>query len=322
MPIPPELRKKLEEKGIVGFSDPNGRTIRVYCETEEDAKRILMEMPEIKIAGVSIKTEPIVSGRFYALGALKSQQILASRTERIRPILGGISIGNYKITAGTLGIVIIDKITGKPVILSNNHILTQIINGIEGEINDPILQPAAYDHGTEEDMVGRLLRFVTIKLPPEANLVDCALATCEVDFKENEILDIGKIVGIGKAEIGERIFKSGRTTELTESTLFDDRATIKVWGYYSPDTYAIFEDQLISSTAFMQGGDSGSIWVNERNEVIGLGFAGSDKLSCANKIEHVLNLLNVQVPRVAVTMGVPVLLGLALIPNLYLLWKK
>jgi hypothetical protein len=321
MPVSPELRKKLEEEGIVGVSDPEfgERKIRVYVETPEDAEKVLMEMPEVKIAGVSIKTEPIVSGRFYALG---TQQILASRTERIRPILGGISIGNYKITAGTLGLIVRDKTTKQPLILSNAHILTQIINGTEGEINDPILQPGPYDGGTLEDTVGKLLRFVSIKLPPEANLVDCALATCEADFKEYEILDIGKIVGIGKAKIGDKIFKSGRTTELTQSTLFDDRAMIKVWGYYSPDNYAIFEDQLISSTPFMQGGDSGSIWVNERNEVIGLGFAGSDKLSCANKIENVANLLNIEIPSVKIEMRAPILLGLALIPNLYLLWKK
>jgi intein/homing endonuclease len=249
MPVPPELKKKLEQEGIVGVSDPEfDRKIRVYVETEEDAKRVLMEMPEVKVAGVSIKTEPIVSGRFYAL----------ARTERVRPIIGGISCGNYKITAGTLGLIVRDKTTKKPLILSNNHVLTQVINGIEGEIGDPILQPGSYDGGTENDIVAKLLRFVTIKLPPETNLVDAAVAEIVegIDFKEFEIMDIGKVTGIAEAKEGERIYKSGRTSGLTQSTIFDTRATIKVYGYYSPDNYAIFEDQLISSTPFMAPGDS------------------------------------------------------------------
>jgi hypothetical protein len=665
MPVPPELKKKLEQEGIVGVSDPEfggERKIRVYVETEEDAKRVLMEMPEVKVAGVSIKTEPIVSGRFYAL----------SRTERVRPIIGGISCGNYKITAGTLGLIVRDKTTKKPLILSNNHVLTQVINGIEGEIEDPILQPGcysedtevltregwkkfyeltgneeimtlnprtneieyqkpiriwkywyegkmihwkgqmydllvtpehnvwcrihsrkkgkkitkngendwklrkayellnyeiefsktgiwncedkewfelpkikgintkqieripmdiwlkffgwwisegsvykkkggygifirqtnkknleeivevikkmgfkpfiskngqvgfyskqlyfylkqfghakdkfiprelkqlppnkikillmalfkgdgcfvssseikkngykekyrgafrryttkskkladdilellikvglsgkvyydkkqdiykigvvnrnltpratkqpklvdyrgfvydvtvpnhilmvrrngnpiwsgnSYDGGTENDIVARLLRFVTIKLPPETNLVDAAVAEIVegIDFKEFEIMDIGKVTGIAEAKEGERIFKSGRTTGLTQSTIFDTRATIKVYGYYSPDNYAIFEDQLISSTPFMAGGDSGSIWVNERKEVVGLGFAGSDRFSCANKIQNVINLLDIEIPTLPKVEGFPVLLPLAVISMIYLAMKR
>jgi hypothetical protein len=317
MPVPPELKKKLEQEGIVGVSDPEfggERKIRVYVETEEDAKKVLMEMPEVKVAGVSVKTEPIVSGRFYAL----------ARTERVRPIVGGISLGNYKITAGTLGLIVRDKATKKPLILSNNHVLTQVINGIEGEIEDPILQPGPYDGGTENDIVAKLLRFVTIKLPPETNLVDAAVAEVVegIDFKEFEIMDVGKVTGIAEAKEGERVFKSGRTTGLTQSTIFDTRATIKVYGYYSPDNYAIFEDQLISSTPFMAGGDSGSIWVNERGEVVGLGFAGSDKFSCANKIQNVINLLDIEIPTLPKVAGFPVLLPLAIISLIYLATKR
>jgi hypothetical protein len=294
MPIPPELRKKLQEQGIVGVSDPEfggERKIRIYVETVEDAERILMEMPEVTVAGVSIKTEPIVSGRFYTL---------ISRTEKVRPLMAGVSIGNYRITAGTLGLVVRDKTTKKPLILSNNHVLTQITRGMEGEIGDPIIQPGSYDGGSyPNDMVGKLLRFVSIKRPPESNLVDAAVASCDVDVKELEIMDIGKVVGVRTAKVGEKIFKSGRTSGLTQSTIFDDNATIKVYGYYSPDSYAIFEDQLISSTPLMRPGDSGSVWITEDKNVVGLGFAGSDTMSCANKIENVINLLGIEITEAA-----------------------
>jgi len=297
MPIPKELRKKLEEDpSITGISDPvEERKIRIYVESEEDAKRVLMEMPEIKIAGVSYKVEPIVSGRFYALS-------------RVRPLVGGISVGNYRITAGTLGMIVRDKKTKQPLILSNNHVLTQIMLGVEGEIGDYIVQPGPIDGGNvPEDVVGKLLRFVSIKLPPETNLVDAAVASVEVDFKELEIRGIGRVNGMGVAKEGDKVYKFGRTTGLTSSTIMDTTATIKVYGYYSPDTYAIFEDQIISSTPLMLGGDSGSIWVNERREVVGLGFAGSDRFSCANKIQHVAELLDIEIPKGAIVMGEPIL---------------
>ena len=43
-------------------------------------------------------------------------------TERWRPAPGGVSLGHYKITAGTLGCVVYDRKSGARLILSNNHV--------------------------------------------------------------------------------------------------------------------------------------------------------------------------------------------------------
>lgn len=87
------------------------------------------------------------------------------RTARWRPAPGGVSVGHYRITAGTLGAIVFDRATGSPLILSNNHVLANATNGSDGRaaLGDAILQPGAYDGGTlDADVVGRLKRFVPV----------------------------------------------------------------------------------------------------------------------------------------------------------------
>lgn len=74
-------------------------------------------------------------------------RLLGIRQERHRPAQPGLSIGHYKISAGTFGAVVKDIETGEPLILSNNHILANGTNGRDGraKIGDPILQPGGCD---------------------------------------------------------------------------------------------------------------------------------------------------------------------------------
>jgi hypothetical protein len=90
------------------------------------------------------------------VGIIKAQNI--GPRDRWRPIIpGGVSLGHYKVTAGTLGAIVKDKITGEPLIMSNNHVLA---NSNDALIGDAILQPAALDRGSNPaDMVAKLERF-------------------------------------------------------------------------------------------------------------------------------------------------------------------
>jgi len=63
---------------------------------------------------------------------------LQARTDRWRPAPGGVSIGHYKITAGTLGVLVRDEETDEILILSNNHVMANSNGATQG---DPILQP-------------------------------------------------------------------------------------------------------------------------------------------------------------------------------------
>lgn len=68
---------------------------------------------------------------------------LLERVMKMRPAFPGSSIGHYKISAGTFGVVVKDKNSGEKLILSNNHILANGSNGSDGRASkgDAILQP-------------------------------------------------------------------------------------------------------------------------------------------------------------------------------------
>ncbi|MHB8155994.1 MAG: hypothetical protein ACYDEQ_01120, partial [Desulfocucumaceae bacterium] len=69
------------------------------------------------------------------------------RKTRMRPAQPGVSIGHYKVTAGTLGAIVKGEFPGGIAILSNNHILANGTSGADGlsRKGDRILQPASYD---------------------------------------------------------------------------------------------------------------------------------------------------------------------------------
>jgi hypothetical protein len=269
----------------------------------------------------------IVSGKFKALSLLqetlpeaKSGRTIigleASRTAKWRPCPGGASVAHYLVTAGTLSTRVYDVATGRKLFLSNNHVLAATNKGRPG---DPILQPGPYDGGKlPGDQLGVLERFIELKPPPDTNLVDCSLGRPlrEEDLSD-EVLDIGVITGWEEPTVGMKVCKSGRTSGYTESTITDVNASIKV--YYGEEYY-VFEDQIITGH-MMDPGDSGSLLVNTATKrAVGLGFAGSDTLSCANKISNVLSMLNVSLsPTGAIVPPSPVTVPfqLAFIPVLF-----
>lgn len=253
---------------------------------------------------------------------------LQLRTNRMRPAQPGVSIGHYKISAGTLGAIVKDRKTGELLILSNNHVLANITNGHDGraEIGDPILQPGAYDDGSKpDDVIGRLKRFVPVKrgsgepqcsvaiaaqnvinflihlIKPTysvklfkeegSNLVDCAVAkpNSSKDVKAS-ILEIGEVRGVKEPEVGMEVQKSGRTSGLTRGEVLAVGVTVEV--NMSESEVAVFDDQFITE-AISKPGDSGSLVLDMENNAIGLLFAGSEKATVCNRITNVLNQLEV-----------------------------
>jgi len=241
------------------------------------------------------------------------------RTSRIRPALGGISIGHRDISAGTLGMVV--RQNGERYILSNNHVLANLNKGM---IGDKILQPGPYDGGTDEDTIATLHEFIRIdtltnSLCPAAsaiarafnflarlfnratrlvpvvqaeNLVDCALAK---PINDHDVLDVileaGDVTGVAEPEVGMAVKKSGRTTGLTsgEIVAVDAIAKVAMNGF----DFAVFADQFVIELA-AEGGDSGSIILTEDNKAVGLLFAGGEGVTIANKYSNVRRALGLE----------------------------
>ena len=253
------------------------------------------------------------------LGVLRAHQM---PTDRWRPAVPGVSVGHYRISAGTFGCLV--RRGEKVFILSNNHVLAETN---EGQPGDPILQPGPADGGTMEDQIATLADFIpldfgttepecpvvgslaevlnwlaglvgsshrlqAVRQTPGVNYVDAALARpLSPDLVGNEILYIGAPTGVGSAALGTHVQKTGRTTGYTTGTITQIDATVRI-DYYGPT--ALFEDQLIASP-MSQPGDSGSAVLNDGTQVVGLLFAGSDAATIINPIDAVLSALDVEV---------------------------
>ncbi|HBU07985.1 MAG TPA: hypothetical protein DEA99_02035 [Candidatus Omnitrophica bacterium] len=266
------------EKIRGGFSQ--GRLcLKIYVEKKLIAKK-LTKAEFIPQEISCIETDVEEAGKIIA----------QSNTGRFRPAPGGVSLGHYQITAGTLGCLVKDKKSGKVLILSNNHVLA---NSNKAEKGDPILQPGPYDGGKKpKDLIGYLENWIEINFKKEANLVDAALARPKVSGDVRpEIMLIGSPQGLTKAKIGMPIQKSGRTTGYTTGKVKDISASVKV--NYDNQT-ALFRGQILT-TNMSQGGDSGSLVLDMKARAVGLLFAGSEQVTILNPINEVLRLLDVEI---------------------------
>ncbi len=231
------------------------------------------------------------------------------------PITGGISFGQsekFKFLEpdgtvaliseqGTLGAIVRDNLTEKPMFLTNHHVTKVMISQTEersGKIGDIFDQPNLVGNDGKpfpNASIGKLSRFA---INPT---VDGAV----IEYQSNrpfseEIKDIGKIAGVAKATLGMKVRKRGRTTELTYGIIDGIDATTAIQG-----TEIMFQHQMVivpdtsKNTVFSNAGDSGSVVINEQNKVVGLLFAGvpavggTPQMTWANHIDNVLTQLNV-----------------------------
>jgi hypothetical protein len=208
-------------------------------------------------------------------------------------------------------------------ILSNNHVLA---NSNDAQPGDAILQPGPSDGGTLADQIATLQEFVPINYGtapptcpvsnavvgahnwvakliggqhrieayqenPEMNLVDAAIAApLSPELVEKRILEIGAPQGVAEGTLGLAVRKSGRTTGLTSGEITQVEATVQV--SYGAAGTATFTDQLMAGP-MSSGGDSGSAILDGSDRVVGLLFAGSSSTTILNRIQNVLEALNV-----------------------------
>ncbi|NLM97937.1 MAG: hypothetical protein GX175_10095 [Halanaerobiaceae bacterium] len=318
----------LKKKNVIGvgfgYKERKGRT------TEEEALIVLVKK---KVPVSKISKKEIIPQRVqeYKTDVIEIGEVVfhQDRTKKLRPARPGVSIGHYKVSAGTFGAVVRDKKTGTPLILSNNHVLANISNGIDNRARkgDPILQPGTYDDGrTPGDIIGYLERFVPIHSSEgrpdcgvaisiekavnfflhlfrnnynfrlfkdgETNLVDCAVAKTAGDgLIASKMIEIGDVLGVTEPEINMEVKKSGRSSGLTKGRIVAIEATLTV-NMNETDT-AVFEDQFIT-TPLSKPGDSGSLILDMNNNAVGLLFAGSEKATVCNRISNVLEKLSVK----------------------------
>ncbi|MFN8527568.1 MAG: hypothetical protein U0670_03040 [Anaerolineae bacterium] len=147
----------------VGYKESNG------VLTDEVAVVVLVQTkhPLTALAAGDVIPKQVggVKTDVIEVGYLQAQQ---TARDPFRPTIpSGVSIGHYKITAGTLGTLVKDRRTGDALILSNNHVLA---NSNDGVIGDAVLQPGPLDGGKQPaDVVAHLERFVRLRYTDETD---------------------------------------------------------------------------------------------------------------------------------------------------------
>jgi hypothetical protein len=257
-----------------------------------------------------VRTDVLAVGRPMAGAQAAAGVTLASR---LRPVVGGFSIGHKDITAGTLATAAYDILPGGSAnppssgigepsqfyVLSNNHVLA---NGNDGRIGDAILQPGAFDGGIDpDDRIGTLSRFIPLDFAPDVpleqhnNIVDAAVAVVNCSDVDRQLFWIGRLRGWRRkanVNVGTVVQKVGRSSGFTLGRITAVRVTIDVG--YGGGRAARLRDQIIA-TAMSIPGDSGSLIVTLDGVAVGLLCAGSPTATVINQIENVRALLGVEV---------------------------
>ena len=170
-----------------------------------------------------------------------------------------------------------------------------------------IVQPGTLDRGSPSaDRVAKLTRFVRLD-PARTNLVDCAIAKLDPAMAADlhKLKGIGTLAGQRRTDLqpGDGVHKVGRTTGVRHGrvTAFElDGVTVEFdLGILT------FDDQIeiegSGKRSFSDGGDSGSLIVDDDMMASALLFAGGDHggsngkgLTYANPIAAVLRALRVK----------------------------
>ena len=277
------------------------------------AVRLHKEGPEVDAVVADIRAEARGEVHVQHVGTLtKLARKPAWFRKRQRPLILGASIGEKPPTgfhsAGTLGGFVVERKAPHYLgLLTNNHV-------IAGENSKPlgskIVQPGTLDAGRfPQDVIGELGSFVPLR--PGRNLVDAAVGHLYegVAYDPRTIGDFGDLVGLGdvlRLPARAKVHKAGRTTgettgRITAIEVDNVRVTYDT-GVFTFDGQ--IEIEGTGNQPFSEGGDSGSLIVDEKLRAIGLLFAGGTVggsngkgLTFANPIGTVLDALGVDLER-------------------------
>lgn len=189
---------------------------------------------------------------------LEDDELALMGRGRINPLVGGVSVGTATGQTGTLGTIVWDRTDGSACGLSNWHVLA---GGTGVQIGQPTYQPALFDGGTQEDVVGHLKRW-HFGEDGDAALTEL---TGSRHYASGEILGLWHpISGYLEPKLNMEIRKWGRTTGFTQG--FVDGIHMATNIDYGNGVVRSFRRQfhvapLYVSEDVSRSGDSGSLIV-------------------------------------------------------------
>lgn len=181
------------------------------------------------------ETDIVVYQPFKALNGCEDGLGCAGHTDKVRPLIGGISIGRTTVGTGTGGLLVRDTVDGTLVYLSNNHVIALQFDPnygwpIGGNLDPTInrfIQPSLDDGGLSNSdyWIGYGKRCVPIQFGLLGeNRVDAGII--ELDDLSETITDIlhkhqGPFPWLSDNEVvaGDTLEKSGRSSGNTVGTV-------------------------------------------------------------------------------------------------------
>ena len=299
----------MDVPGVVG-AGLGSRKIVVLVE--QALPKVLAEIPRT-LDDIPVQIKEVEKIRLLPLlekpQTIPTAAIYKERTDRHRPLPGGCSLGSPHVTAGTFSCVVIEKKTRRILGLTANHLAPFWGLCRPAEIGvTPFLNPAVYDGGVlPDDQVGVLEAIQPVDLPPSRNLIDCCLFTpSPEDVLRYDVLEVGVPTEAIEPKVGMHVVKSGRTSGLTYGKITVTDAVVDVDG--EECGVCRFVDQIIVEPAILYPGDSGS-WggLTDRTATIGIGYAGSEKVSCLCKGLHIEDIFGIVFLAPAAVAKVPLL---------------
>jgi hypothetical protein len=303
--LSPILLQRSEIIGIgIGYADPKNPSMGAALHVYTRKKISQASIQNVKnICGREVPMRIIPSEDFKMHGAAtiekrrRTHNIVTKKKLdpnysrfKIRPVPGGSGIGwieGNRGAAGTAGLIIIKN--GQLYFLSNNHVLIRV-NRFAREI----IQPAPQDGGTPSDRIGRSFQFVPYSLTG-ANYMDAAIGRPLSNRSLSPqylISSTGNLITLRghllSYRVGDRFFKSGRTTGYTSGLVTSIHADLMVKTDFGP---LLFRNQTViqGSYPISQPGDSGSVWITSNGYAAALLFAGAGNLSVCTPIAWVLS---------------------------------
>jgi hypothetical protein len=267
-------------------------------EGESDHGLVLLttEPPEIAAEIVALLERQAGPVELLSLEQIRPRQATAP-PDPASSLRIGSPVGHYLMPAGSLGAFARDRVSGRLGILSNNHVLAAINQGVKGH---RIL--FHMKNGTVPK-IGELERAVALKPGGAANAVDAAFALLQRE--PDDISDVG-----GQIRLSGRTIQPSKVVEASKFGWKSKHTEGRVKYVDFPDInvdygplVCTFKDLIAvhsgSDRPFSADGDSGSLVVNESGDAVGLIMAGGvsrdglSDLTLICPIDPVLNLLNV-----------------------------
>jgi hypothetical protein len=213
------------------------------------------------------------------------------------------ALGADRIVIGTLG-GFVTLANGSLAVLSNNHVLAGENRGLKNK--DRILQPGSLTFSNAQH-IATLMDFVQLKPSPANarpalgnvvfNAVDAAVAGVKAGVQHQQAYlparNLPRPQGTAVAQVGDHVFKVGRTTGLTRGTITSVSNVVGPIAYAPGNCW--FSQQIEikgnNGTMFSDHGDSGSLILRDSGAVVGLLYAGNGTHTYACPIAAVLSAL-------------------------------